>query len=60
MAITVDSPRCWKTSDLRITPIAFLMPTSLSLLDARAVDKFMKFIQAITRIKIAMMENNKT
>jgi hypothetical protein len=36
------------------------MPTSFSLLDALAVERFMKLIQAMTRIKIAMMENSRT
>ncbi len=59
-AITVDSLRYWITSVLLLAPTAFFIPTSLTLLEARAVDKFMKLIQAMRRMKTAMMEKSLT
>src|ERR1043165_1684978 len=44
---------CFMRYDLS-APTTFLMPTSFALLDARAVERFMKLIHAITCISIAM------
>ena len=38
-----------------VDPPSFLIPTSFALLDACAVARFMKFIAAITTIRIAML-----
>jgi hypothetical protein len=37
--------------------MAFLIPISFILIEAFAVDKFMKLIQAIRRMKTAIREN---
>src|SRR5215471_2299955 len=47
---------CLTRSDL-FAPVTFLTPTSFALFDARAVERFMKLMQAITWISIAI--NNK-
>ena len=59
-AINIDSLRYCEIRDLRSAPIVFFTPTSLIRRVARAVDKFIKLIQAIIRINKATMENNLT
>jgi hypothetical protein len=55
-AINVDSVRnCW-IRVLFSVPSTFRMPTSFARFAERAVDKFMKLIQAINKIKIAATE----
>src|ERR1700722_975070 len=51
-----DSVRNWATRYFRGDPSTFLMPTSLARLADRAVDRFMKLIQAINRMNKAMAE----
>jgi hypothetical protein len=46
--------------NFRSAPIAFFIPISFILLEALAVDKFMKLMQAIINKKIAITENNLT
>src|SRR5262249_8604581 len=41
----------------RVEPSTFLTPTSLALPALRAVDRFIKLIQAISRINTAIVEN---
>ena len=49
-----DSARNCFISAYLPAPITFRTPTSLALLDARAVERFMKLIQAITWISTAI------
>ena len=42
--------------DDRVDPATFLIPTSFARLDERAVERFMKFTQAISKMKKAMIE----
>ena len=58
--IKVDSLRYCHTKELFSAPTAFLMPTSLALREALAVDRFMKLMQAIINMKTAMAENSHT
>src|ERR1700743_474734 len=51
-----DSVRNWAMRYLRGEPSTFLTPTSLARLAERAVDRFMKLIQARSRMKGAMAE----
>src|SRR5262245_51216596 len=55
-----DSQRNLKISCLRSAPTTFLIPTSFILLEAFAVDRFIKLMQAITKIKTAIRENSFT
>ncbi|MNK99145.1 hypothetical protein D3C87_1195270 [compost metagenome] len=55
--IRMDSKKNWLINDLRDDPIALRTPTSLALRSDRAVDKFMKFTQAINRIQKASSKN---
>ena len=50
----MDSARNCLTSEYLPAPITLRTPTSLARLDARAVDRFMKLMQAITWIRIAI------
>ena len=52
-----DSPINCITRSMRSAPIILRTPTSLARLDARAVDKFMKLIQAINWIRMAIPAN---
>jgi hypothetical protein len=47
-------------SERRVAPTIFCMPTSLIRFNAFAVDKFMKLMQAISNIKMAMIEKSFT
>src|SRR4030095_6432425 len=56
----IDSDRNCKMSCLRLAPTTFFIPTSFIRLEAFAVERFMKLMQAITKIKMAIRENNLT
>ncbi len=43
-------------SEIWFEPSVFLIPTSLALPEERAVERFVKFMQAIRRIARAMIE----
>ena len=58
--ITVDSVRNCKPSDARRAPMTFLKPISIARRVDRAVARFMKLIQAMTRIKIATTNRIRT
>src|SRR5690349_16747777 len=49
-----DSPRNCITNDFFSAPNTFLMPTSDERLEDRAVARFMKLIQAIINVKMAI------
>src|SRR5580704_7187904 len=51
-----DSIKNWAMRYFRGEPNTFLMPTSLALFEDLAVERFMKLIHAINKIKIAMAE----
>src|SRR5664279_3766466 len=56
--VNTDSVRNWAMRfDLK-DPATFLIPTSFARLAERAVDRFMKFTQAISKMKMAMMEKS--
>lgn len=55
-----DSLRYWKMSDPLCAPTDFLIPTSLAFREALAVERFIKLMQAMTKIKAAIMENSLT
>src|SRR6478735_1564821 len=59
-AVSIDSVMNWKISECRCAPMDFFIPTSFALRDARAVERFMKLIQAINKMKMAIMENKRT
>ena len=48
------SPRNCAISDDRTAPSVFRIPTSADLFEKRAVERFMKLIQAISRMNMAM------
>src|SRR5215212_3281112 len=50
-ASAMNCPINWLFAD----PATFLMPTSFALLDARAVDRFMKLTHASMMMKMAML-----
>src|ERR1700753_903096 len=52
--INMDSPKNWRIRALFSAPNTFLTPTSAERLDERAVDKFIKLIQAISKVNMAM------
>ena len=52
-----DSERNWATSMPLVDPATFFIPTSFALLDAWAVDRFIKLIAAIKTISIAILPN---
>src|SRR5437868_4179502 len=52
----IDSVRNCAIKYLRGEPSTLRTPTSFALLDERAVDRFIKFTQAISSINIAMAE----
>ena len=52
-----DSPRNCDTSLAFDTPMAFLIPISLALLLEVAVDRFIKLIPAMIRIRMAATRN---
>ncbi|MCY1531787.1 hypothetical protein D9M68_670250 [compost metagenome] len=52
-----DSSKNWPINDFLEEPIALRTPTSFALFSDRAVDKFMKFTQAINRIQKASNKN---
>ena len=52
-----DSPKNWKTMDFLDPPIDFLNPTSFARLVYWAVERFMKFMQAISIRVRTMMES---
>ncbi len=47
-------------SSFLFAPTVFFTPISLSLVDALAVDKFIKLMQAISNIMMAIAENSLT
>ena len=53
-AITSDSPKNCLIKEPLPAPNTFLTPTSVDLLEERAVDKFIKLMQAINKVKKAM------
>ena len=53
----IDSTRNWLMSACLKAPETFRIPTSFDRSMERAVDRFIKFIHAISSIKIAMTEN---
>ena len=55
--IKMDSVKNCCTRPILSEPSTFLTPTSLARFDERAVDRFIKFTQAINKIKNAMPEN---
>ncbi len=55
--INVDSVRNCIISSLRSVPNTFLIPTSFARLAERAVVRFIKLIQAISKINNATAEN---
>ena len=55
-----DSRMYCTISDFLFAPTVFFTPISLSLVDALAVDKFIKLIQAISNIMMAIIENSFT
>src|SRR6185503_2635500 len=55
--INTDSVRNWKTKYLRGEPSTLRTPTSRARFAERAVERFMKLTQAISRIKRAIAEN---
>ncbi len=57
---STDSPRNWVISPPLLAPTTFRMPTSFALFSLRAVLRFIKLIQAISRIKAAMMAESFT
>ena len=52
-----DSVRNWVISKDLLEPTTFRIPTSLDLVVERAVARFMKLIQAMIRIRMAITEN---
>ena len=52
-----DSERNWAISIPLVEPATFFIPTSFALLDACAVERFIKFIAAIRTISIAILPN---
>src|ERR1700761_4515899 len=52
----IDSVRNWAMRCLRAEPNTLRTPTSRARFDDRAVERFMKFTQAIIKINIAMAE----
>ena len=52
-----DSVKNCATRYLRADPSTLRTPTSFALFDDRAVKRFMKFTQAISRINMAIIEN---
>ena len=52
----IDSTRNCDTSCLRTAPTTFLIPISLARLEARAVDKLIKLTQAITTMKMMLLD----
>ncbi len=56
-AIRIASERNWVINCLRADPKTFLIPTSFALPADLAVERFMKFTQAISRMKRATAEN---
>src|SRR6478735_12759422 len=54
--VKTDSVRNCVMRSTRDEPATFLIPTSFARLAERAVDRFMKFTQAISKMKIAMIE----
>src|SRR5450755_25942 len=57
MTIMVDSERNWNIRSLRRVPRTLRMPTSRARFAERAVVRFIKLIQAISRMKMATAEN---
>ncbi len=53
---SVSLKNCLTRSE-RLAPTVFLIPTSLVRVEDWAVDKFMKFMQAINKMKNAIAEN---
>src|ERR1700722_14850753 len=53
---SIDSVKNWAIRYLRGDPRTLRTPTSRARLAERAVERFMKLTQAITRIKIAIAE----
>src|SRR5882672_6579545 len=51
-----DSVKNWVMRLERSEPATFRMPTSFARLAERAVDRFIKFTQAISKIKMAIIE----
>src|SRR5436190_11876344 len=49
-----DSPRNWRTREPFSAPSTLRIPTSALRLDERAVERFMKLIQAISKVNKAM------
>ena len=54
MLINNDSPRNCFTSDFFSAPNTFRIPTSAERFEERAVDRFMKLMQAISKVNKAM------
>src|SRR5262245_39046554 len=54
MPISSDSPINWLTNDRLLAPNTFRTPTSAERLDERAVDRFIKLMQAINKVNTAM------
>src|ERR1700735_5329465 len=53
----IDSVRNWAISCLRAEPSTLRTPTSRARFDDLAVERFIKFTQAISKIKMATAEN---
>ncbi len=60
MVTRSDSLKNWRISWPRTEPIAFRMPTSLARFSDRAVDKFIKLMQARISTKMPMMAYSRT
>ena len=54
-----DSPKNCQTKAFFLAPTTFRTPTSFALFSLRAVLKFIKLIQAITKTIMAMMANKR-
>src|SRR5437868_14871664 len=52
--INMDSPRNCRTSEFFSAPSTFLTPTSADRFEERAVERFMKLIQAINKVNTAI------
>ncbi len=53
---TIDSPKNCLIRSAFFAPTTFLIPTSLALVPALAVERFIKLIQAMISTKQAMIE----
>ena len=58
--INIDPDKYWTISEPRLAPTIFCIPASFIRFNAFAVDRFIKLMQAIIKIKIAIMEKSFT